>query len=77
MIPKNGERRIKFGGKQNKRKKNVPYSCTMILHGGDVCPIRGEYKIVDYDGKTYGNAFADAGDTMPVLPEKLQYEYYG
>ena len=49
----------------------------MILHGGDVCPIRGGYKIVDYDGKTYGNAFADAGDTMPVLPEKLQYEYYG
>ena len=49
----------------------------MILHGGDVCPIRGEYKIVDYNGKLHGNAFADAGDTMPLLPKNLQYEYFG
>lgn len=37
----------------------------MILRGGDICPIKGEYKIVDYNGKLRGRAFADAGDTMP------------
>lgn len=41
----------------------------MILRGGDICPIKGEYKIVDYNGKLHGRAFADAGDTMPMLPE--------
>lgn len=47
----------------------------MILRGGDICLIKGEYKIVDYNGKLHGRAFADAGDTMPMLPENLVYEY--
>lgn len=47
----------------------------MILRGGDICSIKGEYKIVDYNGKLHGRAFADVGDTMPMLPENLVYEY--
>lgn len=47
----------------------------MILQGGDICPIKGEYKIINYDGKLHGRVFADAGDTMPKLPKNLIYEY--
>ena len=49
----------------------------MILKGGDICPIKGEYRIVDYNGKLHGRAFADAGDsrmkTSLNVPEKAAF----